>query len=207
MTDPGRSSDQTPPPVPVLFRQAEDWFQRARASLLGSLPCGQGCSHCCIGPFTITILDRLELQRGLRSIPPAVRADIIERARTLAVKIEGAFPPLNHAAATYPDEIIDQIVEQFQHSPCPALSTDGACLVYPFRPITCRTMGIPHHTQGMVKGACVVQTSTPLKQLPLIFHIQEQRLADQEQQALDAMPETSNALDELLLPYGFLPPR
>jgi hypothetical protein len=34
--------------------------------------------------------------------------------------------------------------------------------VYEFRPITCRTMGVPVESDGMVHGACNVQTAVPI---------------------------------------------
>ena len=52
----------------------------------------------------------------------------------------------------WPDEDIDRLVGQFEALPCPALNSDGSCSVYAFRPLVCRSMGIPSEVDGVVHG-------------------------------------------------------
>ena len=78
------------------------------------------------------------------------------------------------------DRIIDEMVEHFADVPCPALAPDGTCDIYAFRPITCRTMGIPTESEGMVQGACTVQTAVPIVRLSPIFRKEMDRLAEHE---------------------------
>ena len=59
-----------------IFEQADHWYRRARAALLEALPCRNGCSRCCIGPFPITMLDVDELQVGLAALPSEKHASI-----------------------------------------------------------------------------------------------------------------------------------
>jgi Fe-S-cluster containining protein len=191
-----------------LFQQAEHWFRRASASLLGAIPCCQGCSACCVGIFPITRLDVLELQCGLSALPALQREAIVTRARAQVTEIESAYPALqsNPTIDNWDDRIIDGLVEQFSDSPCPALSPDGACGLYAFRPITCRTMGIPNESGGMVQGACTVQTAIPIIRLSPTFRIEENQLAENEAAHLAIWCQVhSDGGDELLLPYGFLP--
>ena len=191
-----------------IFDRADHWFVRAKAALSGNVPCGRGCCHCCIGPFPITILDAEELRRGLQELPPAQRRDIEERARRQTAAIEAAYPDLadNPILDGRPDWQIDQLVAQFAEQPCPALDNDGSCALYAFRPVTCRTMGIPTDTSGMVHGACDIQTSVPIIRLSRSLRIEEDHLADQEAGLLEIEKRhRSFAGDELLLPYGFLP--
>jgi len=191
-----------------LFARSEQWFHRAQASLLGALPCRRGCHHCCIGPFAITILDAAELQRGLPTLPDETRKGIESRARMQATAFESAYPRLKTTPFldTWPDSEIDRLASQFAELPCPALDRDGACLVYPFRPLTCRTMGIPVDRDGLTEGACDVQTATPLIRLTPSLREEEQRLAEQEAEDIAAFRETRpGAGEEILLAYGFLP--
>jgi Fe-S-cluster containining protein len=198
------------PPDRRLFVQSEQWFHRAHASLLGALPCRRGCSRCCIGPFAITILDAAELQRGLPALPEQTRRGIESRARAQAAVLESAYPRL--AASPFlddwPDAEIDRLAARFSDLPCPALDADGSCLVYPFRPLACRTMGIPVEAGGLVEGACEVQTSVPLIRLSRATREEERQLAGQEAAELAAMRDTSPELgEEVLLAYGFLADR
>ncbi len=187
--------------------RATRWFERARASLLGELPCRRGCNRCCIGPFAITVLDVAELQRGLAALAPAVREDILARARHQAGQIETDFPRLREASSGdgARDSELDAAVERFADLPCPALDPDGSCRVYAFRPLTCRTMGIPVEADGLVEGACEVQTAIPIVRLCRALREEEERLAEEEAieieraRSLRAMPG-----EEVLSVYGFL---
>lgn len=201
--------------VPLQFRsdflaRTEGWFARARASLLGALPCRRGCSRCCIGPFAITALDVTELQHGLTTLEAAVRQAIDDRAHHQANAIEAEFPRLRETPFLdgWSDPEVDRVVERFVNLPCPALHSDGSCLVYPFRPATCRTMGIPIERDGLVEGACAVQTFVPILRLTRSLREEEQALAAQEAAALDAMRQAAHlGGEEVLLTYGFLPDR
>ena len=192
----------------AIFDQADHWFRRAKAALLGTIPCGKGCCRCCIGPFPITLVDVKELQRGLRTLPAAPRRRIEERARRQTTTIEAAYPHLasDPLLDSWTDDQTDELVSRFADLPCPALQEDGACGLYEFRPVTCRTMGIPMETHGMVTGACDTQTFVPVIRLSQSIRSEEDRLAEQEARLLEK-GRTGRALvgDEVLLPYGFLP--
>jgi Uncharacterised protein family (UPF0153). len=192
-----------------LFQHAEGWFQRSRAALLESLPCRQGCAHCCYGPFAITLLDQLELQQGLQTLPAQIQDDIRARAQSQVTTMEAAFPRLHQSP--YLDEWeereSDDLVTQFSDLPCPALSSDGRCLVYAYRPLTCRMMGLPVESHDLVHGACEVQTFVPVIRLSEALRQEEDRLAETEAGLIDEQQQiTSNDGEEVLLPYGFLPP-
>lgn len=187
--------------------QAEHWFRRARAGILEAIPCRQGCSHCCMGSFPITVLDAIELRRGLASLGSSVREDVVRRARGQASNIEESFPRLQ--SSPFLDEWsqpeIDAAVDHLGELPCPALNSSGACEVYSFRPMTCRMMGIPVEQNGQVQGACEVQTFVPIKRVPRALRDEEDQLAAQEQTALDSLaPTLPVQREEVLLPYGFL---
>lgn len=195
------------PPGRRLFVQSEQWFLRAHAELLGALPCRRGCSRCCIGPFAVTILDVAELERGLPALPgQAVRA-IESRARTQAAALESAYPRLANTPFLddWPDSEIDGLAERFADFPCPALDADGSCLVYPMRPLACRTMGIPVEAGDLVQGACEVQTAIPLIRPSRVLREEEQQLAAQEAIEIEALRAASpDRGEELLLTHGIL---
>lgn len=193
-----------------LMARCDQWFERARASVLGNLPCRRGCSRCCIGPFAITRLDVAVLQRGLDSLAPSVRLAIESIARRQAEVFETVFPRLKEDVALdrWSDREVDGLVERFRDLPCPALAEDGSCRVYAFRPVTCRMMGIPVEADGLVAGACEIQTAVPIQRVPLVLRQEEQRLAEQERAELEAcLGSTPGRGEEVLLPYGFLPDR
>ncbi|NJN69211.1 MAG: hypothetical protein HC801_02145, partial [Nitrospira sp.] len=123
-------------PTP-LFEKTARWFERAKASLFDNLPCRQGCSHCCVGLFSVTLLDRQEIQRGLQSLPSTDRKRIEDKAQEQAGQLRVAVPQLtaNPFVDQWPDEELDGIMERFDALPCPALESDGRCGVYEYRPL------------------------------------------------------------------------
>lgn len=103
------------------------------------------------------------------------------------------------------DALIDQLVTDFTELPCPALHPDGSCGIYESRPITCRTMGIPTEEQGLVQGACEIQTFVPIRRLPPSIREQERQLAHREAAALGQLCRQRKAEgEEILLAYGFV---
>ena len=197
-------------PLESLHDQASHWFTRARAALLGTVPCGRGCSRCCIGPFAITVLDATLLRDGLTALSPSDREDIEARARNQVAAMTQAFPRLKGTPFLddWSDAEQDAVAAGFAEVPCPALDRDGSCRVYKVRPVTCRTMGIPIEEEGVVHGACEIQTAVPIVRLPAVFREEEERLTEHEARELDDCQEkTLRPGDEIFLPYGFIPQR
>lgn len=203
MTYPG------PPDYPApstLFDKTAGWFERASAALLGNLPCRRGCFRCCIGLFPVTVLDRREIRRGLRSLSPDRREAMVRKATRQAAAVAAAAPSL----VQYPfiddweDRTIDDVVSQFAELPCPALDDDGSCGLYEFRPLVCRSMGIPSDEGEVVQGACAVQTALPLIRLSKSLRSEADLLAQTEAEQLAALRRTGAAGEELFLPYAFL---
>ena len=202
-----RLLDPAPPDPPPLYRTTDHWFQRATAALLGEVPCRLGCTSCCIGPFPITLLDVQTLQQGLAGLPPDHRHHIEQRAIEQTSVMEAAFPQLTQTDLLdkWTDQDIDRLVTEFHHHPCPALDAEGRCGVYSHRPLVCRSMGIPTEDQGLAQGACEVQTFIPILRLSSSFRQEEDRLAQEEASALEALRQhTGTAGEEVFLPYGFL---
>ena len=192
----------------TLPEKTSRWFDRATAALLEQVPCCRGCNHCCIGTFPVTILDRQHLHEGLARLPDAQRLAIQQTARTQAAAIEARFPRLSASPMvdTWPDRLTEELAEQFKDLPCPALEADGTCAVYAFRPLICRSMGIPPDRFGYVEGACDIQTAVPIIRLSSPLREEEDLLAGEEADQLTALRRTLQSQgEELLLPYAFLP--
>lgn len=196
----------TPSLLSTLARTTDDWFRRANAALLGQVPCQAGCSQCCNGVFPITRLDARLLHEGLAQLPDDERQRIVDRAIRQKAAMEAAEPRLADSPALdgWSDADIDRVVTAFPELPCPALNDDGLCSLYAYRPLTCRSMGIPMREGGMVNGACNVQTFVPIVRLSESLEREEQALADRESAGLAMLSEVSQEGEEILLPYGFV---
>jgi Fe-S-cluster containining protein len=110
--------------------------------------CRVGCTECCRGPFPINALDAWRLREGLESLRAAdpSRAEAVRSRAAHAVKTMTAGFPGDAARGELADDkrAEDAFCERFATLPCPALDpVSGACDLYAWRPMSCRTFGPP----------------------------------------------------------------
>jgi Fe-S-cluster containining protein len=84
------------------------------------MQCRAGCSACCRARLSITDVEEAFLRRGLATFSNERRAELSARTR------------------------------EENREMCPALDDDGRCGIYPFRPLICRTYGVPLRHRGAV---------------------------------------------------------
>jgi Fe-S-cluster containining protein len=114
----------------------------------GWLVCRKGCTQCCYGPFAISQLDALRLQKGLsdlRGSDPKRAARVRQRAQRAVKQLSANFPGDAETGILREDEDAEAAFAEFANDePCPALDpATGACDLYESRPMTCRTFGPP----------------------------------------------------------------
>lgn len=129
----------------ALLREVDQWFNRCQTALPQQIICGQGCSGCCRALFDITLLDAWHLQRGFQLLPPATQAVIHGKARLRLAQMRRQWPEF---AAPYllnyrPEADWEQLMPDEDETPCAFLDDAGRCLVYDYRPMTCRLHGMP----------------------------------------------------------------
>jgi len=128
-----------------LLGEVDLWFDGCLSRHSDEIACHHGCSECCRGLFDITLLDALYLKRGFDLLPHAVQQAVQEKASAQLAALTAEWPDfkrpwtLNHI----PEEQWDAMMPEEDETPCPLLSGSGACLVYAYRPMTCRLNGIP----------------------------------------------------------------
>jgi hypothetical protein len=156
--------------------------------------------------FPVTRLDARLVQEGLSHLPTVQRHDIEQRALHQVTKLEAAYPRLKPSPSLeeWSDDEIDHAVNAFHDTACPALGDNGLCLLYDYRPLTCRSMGIPSRQNAVVHGACAVQTFVPITRLSASLEAEEQELAALEAAELAALPEVVVEGEEILMPYAFV---
>jgi Fe-S-cluster containining protein len=112
------------------------------------LVCRKGCTQCCFGPFAISQLDAVRLQKGLKDLTssdPERAARIRERAQQAVKQLSPKFPGNPKTGILGEDGDAEAAFAEFaDEEPCPALDpATGACDLYNARPMTCRTFGPP----------------------------------------------------------------
>lgn len=128
-----------------LLKGVDQWFSRSATAAGHAVQCGKGCSSCCRGLFDITLLDAFFLRQGIDSLAPRLRevvhARIASQLQILQLTWPGVSPP--YIINVLQEEDLDRLMPEEDDTPCPLLGADGLCLVYEYRPMTCRLHGIP----------------------------------------------------------------
>jgi Fe-S-cluster containining protein len=153
------------------------------------LVCRKGCTQCCYGPFAISQLDALRLQKGLRDLrsSDAQRAARVRQRAQQAIKqLSANFPGDPRTGILAEDEEAEAAFAEFANDePCPALDPEtGACDLYNARPMTCRTFGPPVRS-GPEEGLAVCE---------LCYH----GATDQQIAECEMVPDPDNLEEKLI---------
>jgi Fe-S-cluster containining protein len=128
-----------------LLTEVDEWFRHCQRIHPDYIACGKGCSACCRGLFDITLMDALNCRRGFDllsgEIQVTVRLASSKRLSDLTqIRPEFTTPWIINRI---PEEQWHEIMPEDDGTPCVFLSNQGTCLIYDFRPMTCRLNGIP----------------------------------------------------------------
>jgi Fe-S-cluster containining protein len=129
----------------TLLDEVDSWFKRCLEEFPAKIACRSGCSECCRGLFDITLLDACYLKSGFDRLPDDVREHVTVRAIERVKRLQELWPEF---AAPFilnyrPDEEWEELMPEEDGTPCSLLGADGKCLVYDYRPMTCRLNGVP----------------------------------------------------------------
>ncbi|RPJ58386.1 MAG: YkgJ family cysteine cluster protein [Acidobacteria bacterium] len=132
----------------ALLREVDRRLQEGSRKAGKSLACRPGCTACCIGVFTINLLDAWRLRQGLEHLEladPAQAQAVRQRSAHVVRLVREEFPGDARTGLLDPDEErIDSFTQKFSNVACPALDpATGLCALYSHRPMSCRTFGLP----------------------------------------------------------------
>jgi len=128
-----------------LLAEIDSWLDSCFQNYAGQISCRMGCSECCRGLFDITLLDALLLKQGIDRLPEWQRASIMAEAERRVQGISAQWRQYTRPwmLNNIPEQTWDDMMPEDDETPCLLLSESGSCLVYPYRPMTCRLNGIP----------------------------------------------------------------
>ena len=146
----------------ALAEEVDAEFAAIQERQAAQMQCRAGCSACCRSRLSITRVEEAFLRRGLASFSNERRAELSARTR------------------------------EENREMCPALDDDGRCGVYLFRPLICRTYGVPlRHRRAValvnppVIDVCDLNfTETSLETLPS-GDVFDQTALDEALEAID----------------------
>jgi Fe-S-cluster containining protein len=129
----------------LLLSRVDTWFAGCLDAQPQAIACGAGCAECCRGLFDITLLDACYLKYGFDRLPTDVREAVQAKA---LLQLEGLRTLWPEFAPPYilnyrPEDDWEELMPEEDETPCPLVGHDGKCLVYDYRPMTCRLNGLP----------------------------------------------------------------
>jgi Fe-S-cluster containining protein len=129
----------------TLLAEVDGWFHRCLERYPDDIACASGCSSCCRGLFDITLLDALYLQRGFAQLSESQQAVLRHAAEQRLIPLSAINPAFVSPWLLngLPEEEWDDLMPEEDEVPCVLLTEDGRCLLYGYRPMTCRLNGIP----------------------------------------------------------------
>lgn len=129
----------------AVSREADALFSHVTGKYPAETACRKGCSDCCHALFDLSLVEAMYINNAFNEAFPhsKERSHILERASEIDRKLTKAKRELYNARKN--GESSDEIMRRAAslRMPCPLLSEDSQCLLYDFRPITCRLYGIP----------------------------------------------------------------
>lgn len=132
-----------------LVAETDAVFSRVAAMYPDCVTCKSGCSDCCHATFDLSLVEAMYLnfrfQKSFDFGPQ--RSAILERAadtdRKLTRLKRDYFRELRDAGGS--EDALNSILEEASRVRvrCPLLNDEDRCILYEYRPITCRLYGIP----------------------------------------------------------------
>ena len=133
----------------AVVNMVDQVFDRVKKEFPKEVFCREKCSDCCYAIFDLTLIEALYLNHKFNEkFSGREKADLIAIAdktdRTLAKMKREAYKKVKDGADQL--EIVGKMSQERVR--CPLLGENNLCLMYEFRPITCRVYGIPTSTAG-----------------------------------------------------------
>lgn len=104
--------------------EAERLIQQDETGDRNLIACSAGCQHCCVVNVSVSLLEGIAIARFLRELDDDVYAPLRLRLNKLWRDVRGL-------------EDDERLVLQRK---CAFLDNDGCCLIYPVRPLFCRSI-------------------------------------------------------------------
>lgn len=128
-----------------LADEADTAFSKVEKEFGSCVSCKQHCSDCCNAVFGLFLIEAAYIKQHFDRLDPEIKKQALLRSDKADMDLKR----------------LEKILKTFENDPqmrdytlakerirCPLLDDDDNCILYSFRPITCRVYGIPTAIQG-----------------------------------------------------------
>jgi Fe-S-cluster containining protein len=133
-------------PYEAQIAKADQAFERMIQEYPDCVRCEPHCSDCCHAVFGLFLIEAAFLKNDFDQLDEAQKAAALSRAQTA----DEAFDQLGRNLELFEDDPQMKVYAMAKaRIQCPLLNDQQECILYPYRPITCRVYGIPSMVQGV----------------------------------------------------------
>lgn len=133
-------------PYDNLVTRADQAFQRMESEFSECIKCELHCSDCCHAVFGLFLVEAVFLKRDFDQLDEDEKKTALKRGDEADKELE----KLEKMLKTFED---DPQMSAYSMAKarirCPLLNDSNECILYSYRPITCRVYGIPTMVQGV----------------------------------------------------------
>ncbi|WP_297058552.1 YkgJ family cysteine cluster protein [Thermosulfurimonas sp.] len=115
-----------------LFSELDRNFAEVKKRFPKEVRCRRGCTDCCYAPFDLSLAEALYLAQAFRRLPRRERREVERRLSKYERDWQEKVP-----------KPVTPFVLSTLRLRCPFLGEKGLCVVYAYRPATCRIYGLP----------------------------------------------------------------
>ncbi len=134
----------------ALVAEADAVFAHVRKTYPECVICEQGCSDCCHALFDLSLVEAMYLNKifAEKISYGKERSDILLNAADIDRRLVRMKRDFYRAAkdGKSPEGIMADAARV--RIPCPLLNAQNTCILYEYRPITCRLYGVPLNISG-----------------------------------------------------------
>jgi len=132
----------------LLVDKAEAAFQGMQKDHISCIKCEPHCSDCCHAIFGLFLIEAGYLKEHLDELTNEEKRAALLRCEEAEKSLERLQKMLQ---AHEGDPQMQAYIMSRERIPCPLLNENQDCILYPYRPITCRVYGIPTKVQGKAR--------------------------------------------------------
>jgi len=132
----------------LLVDKAEAAFQGMQKDHSSCIKCEPHCSDCCHAIFGLFLIEAGYLKEHFDELTNEEKRAALLRCEEAEKSLERLQKMLQ---AHEGDPQMQAYIMSRERIPCPLLNENQDCILYPYRPITCRVYGIPTKVQGKAR--------------------------------------------------------
>lgn len=133
-------------PYDRLVERADKSFARIAGEYPDCIACKPGCADCCHAVFGLFLIEAIFLKSDFDRLAEVEKKAALERG----VAAENELKTLERTLEEFKDDSrMSAYAMAKARVRCPLLGDDDSCVLYDYRPITCRIYGIPTMIQGV----------------------------------------------------------